>query len=225
MQCPVSFETGSIEEHKKGSTYWVQDVGPVVESYIGFIETYVDPYGGRAEWEGFTAIVNKEMSAKYDVLVNDAPELIKVLPWGKDFEVDVFRKPDFTALEIVHFAIGGVPAGINANTCNDRFCFLFTLTLIHISKNYYNIRESTGFKNVSLANILNAKAPNEVVTFIHPDDLDLYNAWDARSFELQVANHELLGHGSGKLFQEAADGSKNFDPKKARLAWRLCSRY
>jgi dipeptidyl-peptidase III len=51
--------------------------------------------------------VDKELSAKYDILVNDAPELIKVLPWGKDFEVDVFRKPDFTALEIVNFATGG----------------------------------------------------------------------------------------------------------------------
>jgi len=56
---------------------------------------------------GFTAIVNKALSAKYDVLVENAPELIKVLPWGKDFEVDVFRKPDFTALEIVQFATGG----------------------------------------------------------------------------------------------------------------------
>ena len=54
------------------------------------------------------------------------------------------------------------------------------------------------------------------MTFIHPDDVDLYNAWDSRAFELQVANHELLGHGSGKLFQENADGTKNFDPSKVR---------
>jgi len=190
-----SFTTGSIPDHKEASKYWVQDVGPVVESYIGFIETYVDPYGGRAEWEGFTAIVNKQLSAKYEKLVNGAPDLIKVLPWGKDFEVDVFRKPDFTALEVVSFATGGIPAGINI-------------------PNYYDIRESTGFKNVSLANILAAKAPNEELTFIHPDDVDLYNAWDSRAFELQVANHELLGHGSGKLFQEDANGKKNFDPEK-----------
>lgn len=56
---------------------------------------------------GFTAIVNKELSSKYEVLVDNAPELIKSLPWGPDFEVDVFRKPDFTALEVVSFATGG----------------------------------------------------------------------------------------------------------------------
>ncbi|KAE9403756.1 dipeptidyl-peptidase III [Gymnopus androsaceus JB14] len=188
-----SFNTGSIQDHKDGSTEWVKDVGPVVESYIGFIETYVDPYGGRAEWEGFTAVVNKELSAKYDTLVAQAPELIKVLPWGKDFEVETFRKPDFTALEVLNFATNGIPAGINI-------------------PNYYDIRESTGFKNVSLANILAAKAPNEELTLIHPDDVKLFKEWDSRSFELQVANHELLGHGSGKLFKEDENGVKNFDP-------------
>ena len=91
---------------------------------VQFIETYVDPYGGRAEWEGiflhhvlvrcidtlfvgFTAIVNKELSSKYEVLVDSAPKIIKDLPWGPDFEVDVFRKPDFTALEVLSFTTGG----------------------------------------------------------------------------------------------------------------------
>ena len=57
---------------------------------------------------GFTAIVNKELSAKYETLVNNAPKLIKGLPWGKDFEVDEFKRPDFTALEVLSFATGGM---------------------------------------------------------------------------------------------------------------------
>lgn len=57
---------------------------------------------------GFTAVVNKEMSAKYETLVNNASRLIDGLPWGKNFEVDVFKKPDFTALEVLSFATGGM---------------------------------------------------------------------------------------------------------------------
>lgn len=77
---------------------------------------------------GFVAIVDKEMSAKYEKLVNDAPDLIKDLPWGPDFEVDVFRKPDFTALQIVSFATGGIPAGINV--CCSHFSHGFHIDLI-----------------------------------------------------------------------------------------------
>lgn len=51
--------------------------------------------------------MNKELSLKFEALVNSAPKVIKDLPWGPDFEVDVFRKPDFTALEVLSFATGG----------------------------------------------------------------------------------------------------------------------
>lgn len=76
------------------------------------------------------SIVNKELSKKFNVLVEQAEQLITCLPWGADFEVDHFQKPDYTALEIVNFATGGIPAGINL-------------------PNYDEIRESHGFKNAS----------------------------------------------------------------------------
>ena len=62
----------------------------------------------------------------------------------------------------------------------------------------------------------------DVFPFIHPSDLELYKTWETKSFEVQVANHELLGHGSGKLFKEDADGKKNFDPEEVMSLNLVC---
>lgn len=116
-----SFRGGDYKAHDEASKLWVKDVGPVVEVNGGFVESYVDPWGSRAEWEGFVAVVNKAQSAKFGALVASAPAHIKTLPWGADFEgeqqslsicylkllltylslvVDVFQSPDFTSLEV-----------------------------------------------------------------------------------------------------------------------------
>lgn len=99
LECYVRhFERGDINDHMDAQRAWIKDIGPAVESNIGFIESYRDPAGVRGEFEGFVAVVNKETSRKFGVLVDQAPALLTRLPWPREFEGDRFLRPDFTSL-------------------------------------------------------------------------------------------------------------------------------
>ncbi|KAI7862371.1 dipeptidyl-peptidase 3 [Spinellus fusiger] len=188
-----SFVTGSIEAHMESQRHWLKDISPQVETNVGFIETYRDPHGVRAEWEGFVAMVNKEQTKKFNNLVNQAPLFVSRLPWSSLFERETLNKPDFTSLEVLSFATCGIPSGINI-------------------PNYSNITQVLGSKNVSLGNVLSAHSPTEVYPLIREQDLELYRKYQGVSFEVQVGTHEL-GHGTGKLFEEDGEGKLNFVQK------------
>lgn len=53
---------------------------------------------------------------------------------------------------------------------------------------------------MSIANVLSASPPSASYSFVSDDDSKLLSLWESKSFEIQVGLHELLGHGSGKIF-------------------------
>ena len=191
----TSFQTGSIEAHRESQKEWVKDMGPVVETNLGFIESYRDPAGVRGEWEGLVAVVDKDQSAKFGALVASGESFIARLPWGIDFEKDVFHSPDFTSLEVVSMCGSGVPLGI---------CI----------PNYDDIRQDFGFKNVFLGNVGGAMNFSEKLNHLTDDAWELYKTHFVTALSVNVGVHELLGHGTGKLLTESPDGTLNFDREK-----------
>lgn len=186
------FTTGEINEHKNSQRSWIQDKGPVIETNIGFIETYVDPLCIRAEFEGFVSMVDKVVSAKFTKLVDNAPSILAHLPWGAVFEKDVFQAPDFTSLDVLTFGSSGVPIGINI-------------------PNYDDIRQTEGFKNVNLGNAY-PKVKPDTLQFLKETDVRLIVDAHDEAETIAVALHELLGHGSGKLLtHNITTGEYNFD--------------
>ena len=193
-----SFKTGSIEAHKQSQIEWIKDIKPVVETNIGWIETYVDPTNIRAYYEGFVALVDKENSKKFSTLVDNAGELLSPnnIPWNKDFEIYPFKEPDYTQIDMIAFASDGCPMGINI-------------------PNYDDIRERYGYKNVTIGN----NQPSfkvDKIKFMPEEDKPLLEKWGNIATTIHTACHELLGHGSGKLCRDEG-GVKNFNPETLDL--------
>ncbi|KAI1129103.1 dipeptidyl peptidase III [Nemania abortiva] len=199
-----SFTSGSLEAYRRAMKNWVQDVYPRVESILGFVEPYRDPYGVRCEWRGVVSIADLQETAKLTTLVNDSTKFIRTLPWsvpgdndGKGpFEKTEFNAPAFSVVHALAFVCSNV---WEASTL----------------PNYNDIRETYGFKNIVYANRMSANAdPSRPLNWISPSESPSFRkVYHVLRF-ITTSIHELLGHGTGKLLAETSPGVFNFDSNR-----------
>lgn len=77
---------------------------------------------------------------------------------------------------------------------------------------YPDIKAEFGRKNLTFSNRVAANNSSaQEHRFLNQSDIEAFEANRSLCFFLQLALHELIGHGCGKLFQESESGSFNFD--------------
>jgi dipeptidyl-peptidase-3 len=111
--------------------------------------------------------------------------VLPLLPYPPCYERQSFIPPSYNAINVITFCVSGLPLGINL-------------------PNYEEVRQTSGFKNVSLMNVLKSVPLNPVKfpfipSELFPEFLELYYSVDS----LSTAAHELYGHGSGRLLKQA----------------------
>ena len=103
-----SFESGSLEAYRDSQRTWIKDKTPRIENIFGFVEPYRDPYGARAEFEGFVAITDPEETKSLKKLIDHSDKFIRHLPWVEGsiegdnnavpFEKSIFEPPALNSM-------------------------------------------------------------------------------------------------------------------------------
>ncbi len=183
------YHTGDLRTFDAYSILWVEDTEGDVDFTNGFTESYGDPLGMKASWEGYANFKDREATERTKKLSANAQ-------WFEDHSpVDArFKKENckgITAKVIVAAILGGD---------------LYPSTAIGINLPNSNwVRAEHGSKSVTIGNLTDAynKAAHgngfQEEFVIDDATRELINKYGDACDDLHTDLHECLGHGSGKL--------------------------
>lgn len=183
------YKTGNLRTFDEYSILWIQEQDGFIDFTNGFIETYGDPLGMKASWEGYVNLKDAEATERTRKLSENAQ-------WFEDHSpVDARFKKDNcqgVSAKVIEAAILGgdlYPASaIGINLPNSNW-----------------IRAEHGSKSVTIGNLTHAYNQaahgngfkEEFV--INREVLELMEKYEDVCDDLHTDLHECLGHGSGKM--------------------------
>lgn len=183
------YRTGDLKTFDDYTIQWVQETQATVDFTNGFTESYGDPLGMKASWEGYVNFKDEEATARTEKLSANAQ-------WFEDHSPvdDRFKKPvckGVSAKVIKAAILGGdlYPASaIGINLPNSNW-----------------VRAEYGSKSVTIGNLTDAYSKaargngfrREFVT--DEATLQILDRYEDACDDLHTDLHECLGHGSGRL--------------------------
>ncbi|MFI3287057.1 MAG: dihydrofolate reductase [Rikenellaceae bacterium] len=195
------YETGSLKDYDTYNVLWTKDNGGQIDFVNGFTETYTDPLGRKATWEGIVNFKDIEASERTRIISENAEWFEKNSPIDDKYKKDHVK--GISAKVITVAMLGGdcypaTPIGINLPNADW-------------------IRRDHGSKSVTIANITDAyeqaSQGNGFAEEFLIDDIERGRKAEYGSLanNLHTDLHECLGHASGKLAEGVkGDELKNY---------------
>ncbi len=195
------YNTGDLEVFDNFNIKWVGALDGEVDFINGFIETYGDPLGMKATWEGVVQVVDNEETQKAKVIAENAN-------W---FEKNAPVDPKYKKDEIIGISLKAINAVMLGGDCYPASPLGINLP------NAEWIREEYGSKSVTLTNISNAHHKASLSSgFIEEftltdEEVSLEKEYGTISDNLHTHLHECVGHGSGRMMPGVtSDSLKSF---------------
>ncbi len=183
------YETGDLKKWDEYNVAWVNDTNSLIDVVNGFIETYNDPLGYRANYESVVSIKDLEATKRIKAISDNAQwfeDNSTILPEHKKENVTGISAKVITVVVEAGDASPSTPIGINLPNADW-------------------IRKEHGSKSVNLGNIVysynKASETNGLLEeFAYSkEEIEREKKYGALGDDLHTDMHEVIGHGSGQL--------------------------
>ena len=183
------YQTGDLKKWDEYNIAWVQDTNSVIDFVNGFIETYNDPLGYRANYESIVSIKDNEATKRIKAIGDNAQWFENnspIMSEHKKKNVKGISAKVITVVVEAGDASPSTPIGINLPNANW-------------------IRKEHGSKSVNLGNIVhsynifaNTSGVLQEFAFSN-EEIERSKKYGTLSDDLHTDMHEVIGHASGQI--------------------------
>jgi dipeptidyl-peptidase III len=196
------YNTGDIRTFDEYNVQWLSDTASKVDFVNGFIETYNDPLGMRANWESVVNFKDLQATKRTEIITANAQWFEDNSPVDQRFKKKEVKGVSAKVITVAQLGGDSYPnTAIGINLPNADW-----------------IRKMHGSKSVTLENITYAYNQASLGNgFLEEfsssqSDIDLEKKYGYVAGNLHTDLHECIGHASGQLLPGVSgDALKNYD--------------